>query len=103
MRRTLQSVGLVLLLLLAQQAGVVHEVGHLLDRQGSASEQRAGEIETSCASCPTFAQVATPAFSHSFTLPTRTAGAYTVSREQRHHLFDSAVPTPRSRGPPSPT
>ena len=102
MKHVYRALALVALLIAGQQGAVVHELGHLAnaqsaDRQASASET----TDNICALCPLFAQAATAAFSHSFQiyLPLR-AGADRVA-EPPVEAIDAAVPTPRSRGPPS--
>jgi hypothetical protein len=51
--------------------------------------------------CPEFAQVVTPAFSHSFHIPLLVRFALESVPEPRFAAVDAAVPRPRSRGPPS--
>jgi len=51
--------------------------------------------------CPAFAQVVTPAFSHSFHIPVLLCAALERGTEERFIAVETAVPTPRSRGPPS--
>jgi hypothetical protein len=106
MRQVLKSLGLLLLLLIAQQGAVVHELGHLAEVSptlaGSAEAKPApGLADATCALCPAFAQVVTPAFSHSFHIPMLLRTALERSAEPFHVTIDAAVPTPRSRGPPS--
>ena|SRR5271170_4261864 len=111
MRQVLKSLGLLLLLLIAQQGAVVHEIGHLSEISSSdvssnnvsSSEARstAALADATCALCPAFAQVATPAFSHSFHIPVLLRAALERSTDPRYIAVEAAVPTPRSRGPPS--
>ena len=58
-------------------------------------------VDTTCALCPSFAQVSTPAFSHSLQIPLLARTASQLIPEPRYAVADSAVPRPRSRGPPS--
>jgi hypothetical protein len=111
MRQVLKSLGLLLLLLIAQQGAVVHEIGHLSEVSSSdvgssdvgSSEARssAGLADAACALCPAFAQVVTPAFSHSFHIPVLLRAALERGTDPRYIAVEAAVPTPRSRGPPS--
>jgi hypothetical protein len=102
------------LLVTAQQAAVVHELGHLTRfggnhmhsgaDAGAPTETRADAAdvaETACALCPGFAQVVTPAFSHQFEIPLLVRATGVLSPEPLSASADAAVPAPRSRGPPS--
>jgi hypothetical protein len=60
-----------------------------------------GVVDTTCALCPAFAQAATAAFSHSLQIPLLARIAAQLAPEPRYAVVDSAVPRPRSRGPPS--
>lgn len=102
MRQVFKSLGLLLLLLIAQQGAVVHEVGHLSEISSS-NEAHAGPglADATCALCPAFAQVVTPAFSHSFHIPVLLRAALDRGADPLYVAVDAAVPTPRSRGPPS--
>jgi hypothetical protein len=104
MSNVYKALGLLLLLLTAQQGAVNHELSHFsnLDRV----EMRVnvgGVVDTTCALCPAFAQVATAAFSHSLQIPLLARTASLLIPEPRRAVVDSAVPRPRSRGPPSPS
>src|ERR1700722_7425674 len=111
MRQVLKSLGLLLLLLTAQQGAVVHEIGHLSeisssdvspnDLSSSEARSTAGLAGAACALCPAFAQVITPAFSHSFHIPVLLRAALDRGTDPLYAAVDTAVPTPRSRGPPS--
>lgn len=102
MRQLLKSLGLLLLLLVAQQGAVVHELSHLTGAHHVELQAQAdGAADRTCALCPAFAQVITPAFSHSFHIPVLVRLALEPVSEPRHAAIDAAVPRPRSRGPPS--
>jgi hypothetical protein len=101
MRQVLKSLGLLLLLLVAQQGAVVHEIGHLSEVSSGEAQAAAGLADASCALCPAFAQVVTPAFSHSFHIPVLFRAALERGTDPLYAAVDAAVPTPRSRGPPS--
>jgi hypothetical protein len=106
MRQVLKSLGLLLLLLIAQQGAVVHEIGHLSEVSSSVvgsseAHSSAGQADATCALCPAFAQVVTPAFSHSFHIPVLLRTALERGTDPLYVAVETAVPTPRSRGPPS--
>jgi hypothetical protein len=100
MTRVLKLLGLLLLLISAQQGAVVHELGHVTGAYGTHAKAVAAVTDTTCAQCPAFAQVNTPAFSHSFNIPLLVRTALKISAEPLYAVIDSAVPSPRSRGPP---
>lgn len=100
MRHLFKLLGLLLLLITAQQGAVVHELGHVTGAYGANAKAVAGVTDTTCAQCPAFAQVNTPAFSHSFHLPLLGRSALTLSAEPLYAVIDAAVPSPRARGPP---
>ena len=102
MRHVYQALCLVLLLIGAQQAAVVHEVSHLSADQGlDLRVDPGGAAHGTCALCPLFAQVATPAFSHSFHLPLLVRVEAERSPERRIDAAAAAILRPRCRGPPS--
>ncbi len=103
MRPLFKILGLLLLLMAAQQGAVVHELSHLsganhVDLQ--ARSDRAAADKT-CELCPAFAQVVTPAFSHAFHIPFLVRFALESVPEPQFAAIDAATPRPRSRGPPS--
>jgi hypothetical protein len=70
MRQMFKALGLLLLLMVAQQGAVVHELSHVSSASnGELRVQSGAAADTTCALCPAFAQVVTPAFSHSFHIP----------------------------------
>lgn len=102
MRNAYKALGLLLLLLTAQQGAIDHELGHFSNNGSAEMRVNAGGVaDSTCTLCPAFAQVVTPAFSHSFHIPllVRTPAQRTL--ERRCEAADSAVPRPRSRGPPA--
>ena len=102
MRQVYQALCLVLLLIGAQQAAVVHELSHFTADQGLDLRVDPGSAaHGNCALCPAFAQVATPAFSHSFHIPLLVRAAAERSPEPPILAAAAAIPKPRSRGPPS--
>ena len=102
MRHVFKTLGLWLLLLVAQQGAVVHELSHFsrVNHAGLELDSRIA-ADTTCAQCPAFAQVFTPAFSHAFFIPSLLRAAAARLSEPRYAAIDAAVPQPRSRGPPS--
>jgi hypothetical protein len=104
MRHAYKILGLWLLLLVAQQGAVVHELSHAAGFVGMAElSVDAGSVDAACALCPVYAQVATPAFSHSFHVPLLVRVATQLVADRIVAAADTAVPTPRSRGPPART
>jgi len=92
----------MLLLLVAQQGAVVHELSHVLRADSAELKADSGGVaETTCSLCPAFAQVVTPAFSHTFHIPLLGRAAAQQCPEPQFSAIDAAVPAPRSRGPPS--
>jgi hypothetical protein len=56
--------------MVAQQGAVVHELSHVAGADHVELQAQAdGAADKTCALCPAFAQVVTPAFSHSFHIP----------------------------------
>jgi hypothetical protein len=100
MRNVYKALGLLLLLLTAQQGAVNHELSHFSSAGQLEMRVKAGMVDTTCTLCPAFAQAATAAFSHSLQIPLLTRVASQLIPEPRHAVVDSAVPRPRSRGPP---
>jgi len=92
---------LVAMLIAGQQGAVVHELGHLASAQGAPHIVAGETADGACALCPLFAQVATAAFSHSFHTPSLLRGGTGRQSGLPIEAIDAAVPTPRSRGPPS--
>ena len=100
MRHFFKVLGLLLLLITAQQGAVVHDLGHVSGAYGADAKVVAGVTDTTCAQCPAFAQVNTPAFGHSFHIPLLVRAVLSLSAEPLYAVLDAAVPSPRSRGPP---
>ncbi len=100
MKHTLKIWSLLLLLLTAQQAAVVHELSHLSGLSGSELNVDSGNANSPCALCPAFAQASSPAFSHSFQIPSLGRAAPEPVAKPLFAVVEAAVPTPRSRGPP---
>ncbi len=92
----------MLLLIAAQQGAVVHEVGHLSGgAHGAHFGVDSGATDGGCALCPAFAQVVSPAFSHSIPFPPLVRAELERSPEPRLEAIGSNLLTPRNRGPPS--
>jgi hypothetical protein len=97
-----QAFCLMVLMVVGQQGAIVHELGHLSGAHaGDVHCDSSETAETNCALCPSFAQVATPAFSHSFIVPLLLRAQITRSAEPPIAAADTARLTPRSRGPPA--
>jgi hypothetical protein len=102
MKQVFKTLGLLLLLMAAQQGALVHELSHFSDASLVGLQVQAdAAADKPCALCPEFAQVVTPAFSHSFHIPFLVRFALESVSEPRFAAVDAAVPRPRSRGPPS--
>jgi hypothetical protein len=100
MKHTLKLFSLLLLLLTAQQAAVVHELSHLSFVGGSELNVDSGNASSPCALCPAFAQASSPAFSHTFEVPVLVRAALEPGAKPLIAVIEAAVPTARSRGPP---
>ena len=103
MKRRYKALGLLLLLILTQQGAVVHELGHLFGaiRSEVLRVDAPATVETACPLCAEFAQAITPAFSHTFEIPTLALAEPEVGTDAGHLTITAAVPVARSRGPPS--
>lgn len=93
--------GLTLLLISGQQGAVVHELGHFAGAHTPGLSRVTGNsLEPACALCPSFAQAATPAITHSFVLPLVLRASFEGRDETPIVAVTVAVAAPRSRGPP---
>jgi hypothetical protein len=109
MKLVYKALCLWLLLITAQQGAVVHELSHFYGADsinlhvdsGGTADRTGGTAERTCALCPVFAQVVTPAFSHAFHIPPLVRADAQRFAEPQYAAIGAAVPTPRSRGPPS--
>ena len=109
MKHVNKVLALWLLLITAQQGAVVHEISHFYDSDGiilhadsGGTADRTGDTaDRTCTLCPVFAQATTPAFSHAFHVPLLVRADAERFSEPQYEAIDTAVPTPRSRGPPS--
>jgi hypothetical protein len=102
MRKLHITLGLALLLLTAQLGAVLHEVSHMCRVGTNVQAQAHADIyfEKTCQLCFAFSQVANPAGNTvkvgQFE-PSSCAAGFLNARA----ATPAAVPTPRSRGPPS--
>jgi 5,10-methenyltetrahydromethanopterin hydrogenase len=101
MRHLLKLSSLLLVLLVAQQGAVDHEIGHLA--RAATHNLNAAVLDPSCAQCPAFAQVVTPAFSYSLHIPPLILAAADRMSALPSALINAAALEPRSRGPPAKT
>jgi hypothetical protein len=102
MRDVFNALGLLLLLLLAQQGAVDHELSHLSPTDQAGLRIDAGGVaDAACAMCAAFAQAVSPTFSHAFNIPPLVRTTSQLIPEPRSVAVNAAVPRPRSRGPPS--
>jgi len=102
MRSVLKSIGLLLLLITAQQGALVHDFEHVarLTRLGSSLDSPV-RLDSACALCPAYAQAASPAFSHAFPVPRLGRIPAPRGNALSPAPVMAALPTPRSRGPPA--
>jgi hypothetical protein len=102
MRHALKLIGLLAVLLLAQQGAVIHELSHVFGAAHSAgSNIDTRGTDTACAQCPAFAQATAAAFSHSFQIPLHVLLTVQLASELTVAAIEAALPDPRSRGPPA--
>ncbi|SRR6266851_4001490 len=102
MKNVYKALGLLLLLLTAQQGAVNHELSHFSPAdQADLRIDAGGVADALCALCPAFAQAVTPTFGHSFNIPLLVRATSQFVPEPRFVAVDAAVPRPRSRGPPA--
>jgi hypothetical protein len=102
MRKLYISLGLALLLLTAQLGAVLHEVSHIC-RVGTNVQAQAHSdtsLQKPCELCFAFSQVANPAGNtvHVGQFEPSSCAAGSLAARA---VTPAAVPTPRSRGPPS--
>ncbi|MDE1922663.1 MAG: hypothetical protein KGI55_04510 [Gammaproteobacteria bacterium] len=91
-----------MLLISTQQGAMVHEFGHLFGATRAESRVSApAGADAACPFCAEFAQVVAPAFSHAFAMPALVLAQPELGIDAAHSAITAAVPTPRSRGPPS--
>jgi hypothetical protein len=91
-----------MLLMVAQQGAVVHELSHLSKVGKVELQVTAGAAaDAACTLCPAYAQVVTPAFSHAFHVPTLIRVSAGRRADLLFSLVRAPVPLTRSRGPPS--
>ncbi len=101
MRKLHISLGIALLLLLAQQGAVLHEISHICQVSRADARVHASTLaDKTCELCLAFSQVANPA---SQSVDQYLSTPATCSAELARVTAEMAapVPTPRSRGPPS--
>jgi hypothetical protein len=100
MNHALKLLGLLLLLITAQQGAVVHELSHLSGASGIEINADSGAANSTCALCPAYAQASSPAFSHSFTVPQLVRASFLGGARLFIEVIEAAVPTASARGPP---
>jgi hypothetical protein len=99
--RLRQAAFLALLLITAQHGALLHELGHYSQAQSVQVDAATGASDATCALCPVFAQASSPAFSHAFVLPELLRAEFVRAATLLFAVVDTAIPRPRSRGPPS--
>jgi hypothetical protein len=104
-RRRLPALALLLplLLLLAQQGALQHELGHLARAARAQHAQLTGTQtvgeQAPCLECRAFAQIAHPAAA-SAAISAAPAAAPLLAPKPRFVVVSADAPAPRSRGPP---
>jgi hypothetical protein len=102
MRKLHISIGISLLLLLAQQGAVLHEMTHMVRVGGHAEARLQADtlLEKTCELCLAYSQVANPA-GNSVQVAQFEPSACAAGSNPPCAVTPAAVPTPRSRGPPA--
>ncbi len=96
-----RTIGLLLLLVVAQHGAVVHELKHVVSAQsGELGSETPKSAASSCALCPVFAVLMTPGLSHSIQVPRLVEVAREHIPERRNLAIAAEVPQACSRGPP---
>lgn len=101
MKHVFKHLSLLLLLIAAQQGAVVHQLSHVGGVDNTYFKAASGSADSRCALCPAFAQVNSPAFSHSFDIPLLVRLTLELSAEPLYAVIGTSAPRPRSRGPPA--
>ena len=102
MRQVFKSIGLLLLLIMAQQGALVHDFEHVARRTSAGASSDSHVLgDSACALCPAYAQVVSAAFSHAFPVPQLGRIPALRSASFSPAAIIATVPTPRSRGPPT--
>lgn len=102
MRRLSLAWLLSLLLVLAQQGAVLHELGHLSHGGRGSTPVLQGDVQVidgTCPTCAAFAQVTNPAAGTAGTLAA-SAAVYLPTPAPACAIVAADTVTPRSRGPP---
>lgn len=100
MKKAFTGLLLLLLLVVAQQGAVLHELGHVChaaDQTVRVDGDHTGQI---CNLCLAYAQLGN-AVSHLANIPLLNPAPTNLVPEGRHALATTAAPPPRSRGPPA--
>ena len=102
MRKLHITLGLALLLLTAQLGAVLHEVSHICRVSTAVRAQVHPDtsLEKTCELCFAFSQVTNPA-GNTVTVGQFEPSSCAAGSLSAHAATPAAVPTPRSRGPPS--
>jgi len=100
LRRLHISIGISLLLLLAQHGAIVHELSHIC-RVGNVEVRLQPDtaLEKTCELCLAYSQLANPA-GHTVHALVFEPAAHAVGTDRPSAAIPAEVPTARSRGPP---
>lgn len=103
MRRLWLALALPLLVLLAQQGALLHELTHVYYASHALGSELGQDQQlpddSICPTCQAFAQVAHPAVGHT-AVHVSPSAPYLIPPDPSHCVAEASAPTPRSRGPP---
>ncbi len=100
MRKVIIALGLLLLLITAEQSAVLHELGHICRAANTEVRVDTDQSQQTCQLCLAFAQLGNLT-SHSIHIPHFDPAPAHCGPEPRYSVTAADVPTPRSRGPPA--
>ncbi len=100
MKKICIALGLLLLLVTAQQGAVLHELSHICRAANTEVRVDADQSQQTCELCLAFAQLG-QLTSHSIHAPAFDPAPSHLGPEPRYSVVGTELPTPRSRGPPS--
>jgi hypothetical protein len=101
MRKLLVGLLFPLVLLLTQQAAVLHPLGHLEASQAQTDDDHQHPAGALCAACLAFSSAAIGLSTQTAWAPLRADLAHALPRGLRHPTATVDAPSARSRGPPA--
>ena len=99
MRNVVVGLGLSLLLLVAQQGAVLHELSHVRSVANAEVHVDTSQPAKICELCLAFSQLSNPV-APSVHVPLTARAVTEATPEPLYSAIAAAIPTPRSRGPP---